>query len=794
MSTKKTIFINSNTISEAGTSSDTYREKFGTWAYTDTGIRFSAIEETNLDNVGIEYLSPREIATYPSSIRDSEESDQLVTCHLQTVIMEDTLPYGERSFYQWQEFITSNLPTVGVNYEYLVSSYTAPLTSEEAILSEADLVGSAAGVKYVYNYLDKDYEEEVSTITEHTILPNMYDMFDSNSIVGTDKAGDEIEDADILPVGRGGKSQTLTKQVRANKGRQAARQRFTNQIIPLENMKLLADYEGSKYLYPMYVDINIPLDEKNEFAQAMKDSSMGIAFTRDVEGVPDQTTEISEQTVYFSTINKSYRTRERIAENFNIPVKNLNILNWWYKDSAGYADDPLVEPSYPLPSTFSAIGTRSGEYLNSSAYDDGTDSVTTALGENNQLSDALQTFKDEFVRLAESNRLEYQDIIGEGPENYSEILMYKIEKSLGPISPTGIQTPIQTFHFMNSAEVEEFLSSEREFKLVDTQVKYGVEYVYTISAYVVVVGLRYRYSNLRTYEEPAPGIGVAKKAAFDVYSVPTLKLIEIPLFASSGKILDNPPLQPEIRFFPLVGDRNKLNVFFTTSTGQEEAVPVSFSDQEAADFQQILINQGKEDERVTFKTDDHASAFQAYRLTSPPTSLEDFANNLYATISTSPAEGQAGLDASSATLAITQVPNEKYYYVFRTVDYHNNVSNPSTVYEIELYNDGGAGYPIIREYVIGSSDPTTRTKGAKKIIQIVPRISQVFLNELESGLVNEDNELQTVIGRKDIVLGNQEQPLFGKKFKVRLTSKNTGKKLDLNISFNTKRIKGEIES
>jgi hypothetical protein len=36
---------------------------------------------------------------------------------------------------------------------------------------------------------------------------------------------------------------------------------------------------------------------------------------------------------------------------------------------------------------------------------------------------------------------------------------------------------------------------------------------------------------------------------------------------------------------------------------------------------------------------------------------------------------------------------------------------------------------------------------------------------------------------KDVPLGVEEEQVWGKKFKVRLTSKNTGKKIDLNISF-----------
>ena len=115
------------------------------------------------------------------------------------------------------------------------------------------------------------------------------------------------------------------------------------------------------------------------------------------------------------------------------------------------------------------------------------------------------------------------------------------------------------------------------------------------------------------------------------------------------------------------------------------------------------------------------------------------------------------------------------------------ISNPSPIYEIELYNDGGAGYPIIRHYDPASPNPKTVTKSARKIIQIIPRISQVYLNEEASGLVGEGGEILAADG-KDIVLGNQAEPLFGKRFKIRLISKSTDKKVDLNINFKTNKL------
>ena len=98
-------------------------------------------------------------------------------------------------------------------------------------------------------------------------------------------------------------------------------------------------------------------------------------------------------------------------------------------------------------------------------------------------------FIDALSTALEDKRLTFEDILN-GEESYSETLMYKVQKLLGPIE-SPVQAPIQTYHFMNSAEVQEFLSEEKEFKFVDTQVKYDQQYSYIVTAYQMVIGARY---------------------------------------------------------------------------------------------------------------------------------------------------------------------------------------------------------------------------------------------------------------------------------------------------------------
>jgi len=793
VSIKKTTIILPSVLGAPSSTegADIFRSQFGSWISDPTGVNF--VDTSDDADIAILDITTPEESVWPLP---TEEPGFYELTKKQTITISELASASETTKESWEEKVNSMVP-LSEEKEYLITSFETPLTVEEALNSEADVQGSPSGVKYVYNYYDPNYEELLAPITDHEVIQNLYSMFDASSVVGTDEAGDEVLDVDTLPVVRGTKSATLSKALIFNKSRLSQRQKFQNQIVPIENMPLLADYEGSKYLFPMYVDINIPLDKKAEFVQVTRDTSMGVALTRDIEGITDLGQDASAASVRVKDMNFSTSYVDPAGteqqELSLIPVKVLNLSEWVNSDNPAYAFDASDFDGYPLPPNFYFIGATAGSFLADPNY--GTsDSITVGTAECPTFFAQITSFEEGMREIADSNRLRIRGII-DGKENYSETVMYKIQKFVGP-PQTPLQDPIQTFHFMNSAEVDEFLSAEKEFKFVDTQVKYNQEYTYIVTAYQVVVGERYVYTNLETYE-PEPGVSEDgtvtsnRTATIDVHMIPTIKLIETPLFGSTGRILDNPPLPPDVSFYPVVDDRNKIKVFFTTSTGLEDVEPITLNEAEAATAAQIQINQTRNDGKITFKSDDAASAFEVFRLDKAPVSIEDFSNSLFATAITNLADSPKG---SSSTIEVVQNSNTKYYYMFRTIDVHGGISNPSAIYEIELYNDGGAGYPIIRHYDMETPDPKTTSKSARKIIQIIPRISQVYLNEEASGLVNETGLLQPAAGNRNIVLGNQDEPLFGKKFKVRLISKSTGKKVDLNINFKTKRLMGEIES
>jgi hypothetical protein len=83
-----------------------------------------------------------------------------------------------------------------------------------------------------------------------------------------------------------------------------------------------------------------------------------------------------------------------------------------------------------------------------------------------------------------------------------------------------------------------------------------------------------------------------------------------------------------------------------------------------------------------------------------------------------------------------------------------------------------------------------KSKSFKRLIQVVPKISQSVVNKEASGL----EDATTAIGSgQEIKLGLDDISIWGKNFKIRLVSKKTGKKIDFNVSVGTSHIETEKE-
>jgi hypothetical protein len=159
------------------------------------------------------------------------------------------------------------------------------------------------------------------------------------------------------------------------------------------------------------------------------------------------------------------------------------------------------------------------------------------------------------------------------------------------------------------------------------------------------------------------------------------------------------------------------------------------------------------DGKVEFGSDDATKSFQIFRTKERPRAYKDF--ELYDQITLGVYEEQI-------------LPNTKYYYAFRAIDNHGHVSNPTEVYEVELIDEKGAVKPVIRTIDITPVSNKKNTKGCQKYIYLKPTLQQLYFSDTPevNGLFSNETKK--------------------KRYKMRLTSKSSGKKIDIDFSFRKK--------
>ena len=217
-----------------------------------------------------------------------------------------------------------------------------------------------------------------------------------------------------------------------------------------------------------------------------------------------------------------------------------------------------------------------------------------------------------------------------------------------------------------------------------------------------------------------------------------------------------------------------------TSVGEYAMDPVVLTESDQKMINEIrLAKDLPPGSQITYTTDDALAAFEIYRMKKPPQKIEDFVGNLRVKVKTD-VDSKTLQKASSASYRDSLVPNTDYYYIFRAIDIHGKISNPTDVYKIQLVNNDGAIYPLIEIYQMKPIKPQRPIKSAKKLINIVPTISQAMVNYRKSQM----GDGTSAFNIQSLMLGTEERPLFGEKFKVRLTSRQTGRKIDLNLNFN----------
>tara|TARA_Y100000593_G_scaffold11444_1_gene20490 strand:- start:17376 stop:21446 length:4071 start_codon:yes stop_codon:yes gene_type:complete len=277
------------------------------------------------------------------------------------------------------------------------------------------------------------------------------------------------------------------------------------------------------------------------------------------------------------------------------------------------------------------------------------------------------------------------------------------------------------------------------------------------------------------------------------------KIIEVPFYTTEFVAArDFGPSIPEIELVPYRGNSNEMLFLLNAPAHSYSMLPIVIEPEDEEIFNLQREAQGRPTGPIVFQADDRFLKYQVYRLNFKPTSYTDFAGSLRETVDSSM---EMMKRSTGASFKDSLLSNQKYYYTFRTVDGHDQVSNPTAVYEVELVDYDGRMYPIIST-VQFEAKPEPTTRSFKKYISIAPSLLQRTLPPASS-LATSAGDLDglapsVLLGShteeiEDRVWGETSDPTAtenlpcertnNKTYKIRITSKSTGKKLDLNIKF-----------
>ena len=621
---------------------------------------------------------------------------------------------------------------------------------------------------------------------------------------------------------------------------------YYNLTTPPDELDMFDNFYALREFFPMYIDVGVPLyntlgpigdsllslddPETNEI-----DFDLGYTSTGLVNSILTSSFQTIGATIYsaglvaknFDTNNMSNMTSDRSrasrAEDFsaklirteseNIPLKVYDFDVW--ADNAA-----SLERNQTSRETLSRISFRGPTQIQMGAFIE------------NQLQDYLETVKQNAEVVCRENMVTYQDLMvtKEKIVAETESLLYKLVKIdflTGDI--------IQNYFFPAS-------QSSRMIKFVDTQVKYGKKYLYELYGYDIVYGSTFRFRNRwakyppRTEERDIQGnppynlyLGQDLSFSFNVETLPNLKIIEYPIYTYRSSlalafragvnnvrdsfaameagdmggvsypvaaVYDRPPLPPESSIIPFQGDKNNILFNFSPRLGTlvgKDAVPyvsLQSGDEEkfleVSDIQRRVENYTLPEGHIEFKTEteNELSKVEIFRTTeldmdvsSKDELYRSFENKLYKTLDTSlDPDDPSGNYARSFDFIDNIQPNINYYYTFRMGDLHNNMSNPTEIFRVRIDSQEAGSYYVIEEVVLKER---MFTKPSKDMV----RYLEVRASDIQSLPYVSAAEGDITTSLKSLVDTDTDNKVENNKFLIRLSSKDTGRKIDIKTSF-----------
>ncbi len=324
---------------------------------------------------------------------------------------------------------------------------------------------------------------------------------------------------------------------------------------------------------------------------------------------------------------------------------------------------------------------------------------------------------------------------------YNEVMFYRFDKY-----DNRTNRLIQSF----------WLPATNEVSFVDTQVKYGTIYRYSCTAHTLVLGSSYS----------------ATSDELEIRSIvnPSIKIVEIPMFEETCNIVQPPQPIPDVSFINNKHERNDLEISIKLNANYYNS---KFIPLESGELSQnnLISEYNKLKRRSYFQYEMEHALFEIFRLEHMPKSYDEIHSHKIAEIKNS-------IPSTSTIVKQKLATGKKYYYVIRSINSHGLISNPSPVYQVEMKEDADESFADIQTIEITEEERYQQTRDMTRDLQIIPAPLHTIFDQSQAPI-----ELGSIRGKvKNLSLGIAEDSIWGKRFKFRITSKDTGKKIDINVN------------
>ena len=137
---------------------------------------------------------------------------------------------------------------------------------------------------------------------------------------------------------------------------------------------------------------------------------------------------------------------------------------------------------------------------------------------------------------------------------------------------------------------------------------------------------------------------------------------------------------------------------------------------------------------------------------------------------------------------------KKYYYAFKVLTHRGNPSELSPVYVVEMYEDADETFLTFDLYQEPEIEKFQNNFKMRKYMQIIPNFEHTIPNEqylLETHSTAFDAMTEIKLGSEDLEekvwAYDRNVPDDKKYIKLRLESKSSGRKMDINVIFKIKK-------